>query len=86
MFCGIFSDEFISRMLKLAGTTEWMGTHIDLTLGRPRAELVLIIERVLTGKPLKEEGYEYIPIDSFEPVEPTPYYTPKGERYLMLPF
>ena len=36
---------------------------MNLTLCRPRAEMVLIIERLLAGKSLEEgEEYEYIPI------------------------
>ena len=48
------SDTYIAEILKLTGTTEWLGTHMDLTLEKPRTELVLMTERLLTGKPLKE--------------------------------
>ena len=55
-----------------------MGTQMDLTLGRCRVELVLIIERLLTGKTLEQgEEYEYILIDPVEHVEPTPHSTSK---------
>ena len=55
------SDEFISEMLKLAGTKEWMGTPMNLTIDKPRAETALVIERLLAGKSLEEgEEYEYI--------------------------
>ena len=51
---------------------------MDLTLEKPRTELVIMIDRLLTGKPLEEgEELEYIPIDPPEPVEPTPHSTPK---------
>ena len=55
-----------------------MGTDIDLALGKPRAEMVLIIERLLAGKSLEEgEECECVLIDPIEPVEATPHSTPK---------
>ena len=45
-FASFHSDECIIKVLKLAGTTGWMGTHNDLKLSRSRAEMLLIIENV----------------------------------------
>ena len=71
-------DTYIADILKLTGTMDWLRTHIDLTLEKPRTGLVLMIDRLLADKPLKEgEGFEYILIDPAEPVEPTPHSTPK---------
>ena len=51
---------------------------MDLTLENPRTQLVLLIERWLAGKPLKEgEKFKYIPIEPVIPVKPTLYSTPK---------
>ena len=52
--------------------------HMDLTLQKPRTELVHMIERLLVSKPLKEgEEFEYIPIDPVESVKPTLHSAPK---------
>ena len=40
----------MAEILKLTGTKEWLGTHMDLTLEKPSTELLLIIERLLAGK------------------------------------
>ena len=36
------SVEYITEALKLAGTTEWMGTHLETELRRPEAWLIYI--------------------------------------------
>ena len=72
------SDEYITDVFILAGTTEWMGNHMDLKLRIPRVEMVLIIEKLLDDKALEEgEEYEYIPIESSKNVEPVLHFTPK---------
>ena len=61
-------------MLKLVGTTEWMGTHMEVDLRRPSAELVLVVEKLLEDDALEGEEYEYIQIENIEPIL---YFTPK---------
>ena len=72
------SDEHIPEVLKLVGTTEGMGTHMEIDLRRPGAELVVILGRLLEERPLKKDDeYGYFPIDAIENVEPMPHFTPK---------
>ena len=60
----------MNDVLKLAGTKEWMGTHIKKDMRKTRAELVVIIGKLFEEKTLeKGEEYEYIPIDPIENVE-----------------
>ena len=48
------SDEYnIPEALKLAGTTKWMGTHMDLKVEVSRVEMVLIIEKLLEDMALE---------------------------------
>ena len=45
-------------------------------INKPRAEIVLVIERFLAGQSLEEGSeYEYMPIDPIEPVESAPHST-----------
>ena len=75
------SDEFIPKMLHLAGTTRWIGTHKNLKLDRTTAKVILIKQKLLADKALQEEEeYEYIPVDPVEHVEPLPYSTPRIKR------
>ena len=39
-FISFQSDEHITEVLKLIGTTEWMGTDVEIDLRRLRAESV----------------------------------------------
>ena len=61
----IFPDsEYVSDILKLADTPKWVGTHINLTIDRPRVEVIPIIVKLLEDKALEEgKGYEFIPIE-----------------------
>ena len=80
MLCNLFNDTYIAEILKLTGATEWLEPHIDLTEEKPWTEVILVIEKLLTVKPLKGEELEFIPIDPAEPVEPvkpTPHSTCK---------
>ena len=54
----IFSDpEYVPEILKLIDTPQWVGTHMNLTLDRPREEKFPIIAKLLEDKAL-EDGEE----------------------------
>ena len=51
-------------ILKLPDTHKRVGTHMNLTIDRPRVEVIPIIVKVLEDKALEEgEECEYIPIE-----------------------
>ena len=60
-----------------------MGTHIHLTLDRPKKEIISIVAKLLEEKPLEEgEEFEYIPIEA----EGAPQFsTPKKGEDLVIP-
>ena len=62
----IFSDpECVPEILKLIDTPQWVGTHMNLTLDRPREEIIPIIAKLLEDKALEDgEEYEYIPMEA----------------------
>ena len=62
----IFPDpEYVPDILKLIDTPQWLGTHMHLTLYRPRREVISIIAKLLEDKTLEDgEEYEYIPIEA----------------------
>ena len=62
----IFSDpEYVPDILKLVDTPKWVGTHMNVTLDRPRMELIPIIGKFLEDKALEEgEDFEYIPMEA----------------------
>ena len=64
-FFVIFPDsECVPDILKLVDTHQWVGTHMNLTLDRPKMEVIPIIDVFLEDKTLEEgEEYEYIPIE-----------------------
>ena len=75
----IFSDpEYVPEILKLIDTPQWVGTHMNLTLDRPRGVVIPIIAKLLEAKALEGgEEYEYIAME----VEGSPQFsTPKGEE------
>ena len=44
----IFSDpEYVPEILKLIDTLQWVGTHMNLTLDKPRGEIIPIIAKLL---------------------------------------
>ena len=63
--------------LKLVEDPQWVGTHMQLTLDRPRKEIISIVSKLLEDKALEEgEKFEYIPIET----EGAPQFsTPKKE-------
>ena len=78
----VFLDsEYVPDILKLADTPQWVGTHMNLTLDRPKMKAIPIIARLLEDKALQEgEEYEYIPIEA----EGSPHLsTPKKGRNLL---
>ena len=64
----IFSDsDYVPDILKLADTPKWVGTHMNLTIDRPKVEVIPIIVKLLEDKALdKGEEYEFIPIEELE--------------------
>ena len=61
------NSESVPDILKLADTPKWVGTHMNLTVDRPRVEIIPIIAKLLEDKALEEgEEYEFIPIEEFE--------------------
>ena len=62
----IFPDpEYVPDILKLIETPQWVGTHMHLTLDRPKREIISIIAKLLEDKPLEDgEEYEHIPIEA----------------------
>ena len=60
--CVIFSDpEYIPEICKLINTPPMGGTHMNLTLDKPRGEMILILAKLLEDKALEE--FEYIPME-----------------------
>ena len=80
----IFSDpEYVSDIFKLVDTPQWVGTHMNLTLDRPKMEVIPIIAKLLEDKVLEEgEEYEYIPMEA----EGSPHFsTPKKGEEPVIP-
>ena len=79
----IFSDpEYVPEILKLIDTPQWVGTHMNLTLDRPRGEVIPITAKLLEDKALEDgEEYEYIPMEA----EGSPQFSTskKGEEPLI---
>ena len=64
MFCHFSDPEYVPEILKLIDTPKWIGTHMNLTLDRPREEIFPIIAKLLEDKALEDgEEYEYIPME-----------------------
>ena len=58
-------SEYVSDILKLVEDPKWVGTHMHLTLDRPRKEIISIVSELLENKALEEgEGFEYIPMET----------------------
>ena len=49
---------YIPEILKLVEDPQWVGTHMHLTLDRPRKGIISIIAKLLEGQAL-EEGEEF---------------------------
>ena len=59
------ASEYVPDILKLVEDPQWVGTHMHLTLDKPRKEIVSIVAKLLEGKALEEgEEFEYIPIEA----------------------
>ena len=48
------NSESVPDILKLTGTAMWVGTHMNLTVDRPRVEIIPIIAKLLEDKALEE--------------------------------
>ena len=56
---------YIPETLKLVEDPQWVGTHMHLTLDRPRKGIISIVAKLLEGQALAEgEEFEYIPVES----------------------
>ena len=80
----IFPDsEYVPDILKLIENPQWVGTHMHLTLDRPKKEIISIIAKLLKEQPLEDgEEYEYIPIE----LEGSPLFsTPKRGEEPVIP-
>ena len=62
----IFAESgYIQEILKLVEDPQWVGTHMHLTLDRPRKGIISIVAKLLEGQALEEgEEFEYIPVES----------------------
>ena len=62
----IFPDsEYVPDILKLIEDPQWEGTHMHLTLDRPKKEIISIVAKLLEDNALEEgEEFEYIPIEA----------------------
>ena len=69
-------------ILKLADTLKWVGTHMSLTINRPRVEVIPIIFKLLEDRALEEgEEYQFIPIEVEAAKGSAQFSTPrKGEE------
>ena len=69
-------------ILKFADTPKRVGTQMNLTVERPRVEIIPIIAKHLVDKALQEgEEYEFIPIEEFVAKGSAHFSTPKkGEE------
>ena len=60
------NSESVTNILKVADTSKCVGIHMNLTIDRPRVEIIPIIARLLGDNALEEgEEYEFIPIEEF---------------------
>ena len=74
------NSESMPEILKLADTPMWVDTHMNLTVDRPRVEIIPIIAKLLEDKALEEgEEYEFIPIEEFVEKGAVHFSTPKDE-------
>ena len=65
MFCHFSDPEYVPEILELIDTPQWVGTHMNLTLDRPRGEIIPIIAKLLEDKALEDgEEFEYIPMEA----------------------
>ena len=65
-FVIFLNSESVPEILKLADTPKWVDTLMNLTIDRPRVEIIPIIVKLLEDKALGEgEVYEFIPIEEF---------------------
>ena len=62
----IFPDsDYVPDILELVEDPQWVGTHMHLTLDRPRKEIISIVVKHLEDKALEEgEEFECIPIEA----------------------
>ena len=62
----IFPDsEYVPDILKLIEDHQWVGTHMHLTMDRPKKEIISIVAKLLEDKALEEEEeFKYIPIEA----------------------
>ena len=70
---------YIPEILKLVEDPQWVGTHMHLTLDRPRKGIISIVTKLLEGQALEEgEEFEYIPVESETEGAVGPHFSQKG--------
>ena len=55
---------YIPEILKLVEDPQWVGTHMHLTLDRPRKGIISIVANYYRVRLLKMGEFEYIPVES----------------------
>ena len=60
-------SESVSDILKLADTPKWVVTHMNLTVDKPRMDIIPVMAKLMEDKALEEgEEYELIPTEESE--------------------
>ena len=73
-------------ILKLADTPKWVGIHMNLTIDRPRVEVIPIIVKLLDDKALEEgEEYEFFPIEELVAKESAQFSTSRKREEPVAP-
>ena len=83
VFCNFSDPEYVPEILKLIDTLQSVGTHMNLTLDRPRGEIIPIIAKLPRGQsfrrwgknmnisPWKQRGlHNFLPLRRGEPLTP----------------
>ena len=75
----------MQEIVKLTENPLWVGTSMQLGLHKPSSSMLAIASRLLQGKDLEDEEYEYIPIQPLDPGVPKDHSTPKKNGGLAAP-
>ena len=58
-------SEYVPDIFKVVKDPQWVGTHMHLTLDRPKKEIISIVAKMLEDNGLEEGGeFEYMPIET----------------------
>ena len=76
---------YVPDILKLVEDPQWVGTHMHLTLDKPKKGIISIVAKLLEGQALEQgEEFDYIPIET-EGAEGPQFSTPKKEDDPVIP-